>query len=81
LLIELHDYIDITISHYIHDLFKNTHIHQLIKSLDDIQKAKTYDYKELKGLDMKTKKLILSEKRPAIMEWIILKSRHLNSSE
>lgn len=75
LLIELHDYMDITISSYIQDLFRDTHQQLFIQSIDDIQKAKTYDYKELTGLDIKTRHLILAEKRPAIMEWVYLKAR------
>src|SRR5690606_34320539 len=46
LLIETHDFIDITISGYIEALFAGTHRVQVIRSLDDITKAKEYAYTE-----------------------------------
>jgi hypothetical protein len=75
LLIELHDFLDIDISSYISNLFKETHEQIFIESIDDIKKAKTYDYKEIKDLDLISKKRILAENRPTIMEWVFLKSK------
>jgi hypothetical protein len=48
---------------------------QVFSSIDDIKKAQLYEYKELKGLSLEEKKQILSEYRPAIMEWFYLKPR------
>lgn len=75
LLIELHDCYDITISSHISDLFKETHEQIFIESIDDIQKAITYDYPEIRGLDLNTKKRLLAENRLAIMQWVVLKAK------
>lgn len=68
-LIEIHDFADITISEYIYDLFKDTHNIERIKSLDDIEKIRRFSFKEIEGLSFQTKKILLSEGRPVIMEW------------
>jgi predicted O-methyltransferase YrrM len=75
LIIELHDLDDIEISTYISNLFKETHEQIFIQSIDDIQKAKTYRYEELEGLDLANRKRILAENRLTIMEWVFLKSK------
>lgn len=72
LLIELHDNVDINISTYITELFKKTHKQVIFESIDDTIKAQTYKYKELKKLDIYTKKRILEERRETIMKWIFL---------
>jgi hypothetical protein len=73
IIIETHDFIDIEISSYIKKLFKETHLLNSIYSIDDIQKALTYNYKELEHLTLIEKKNYLSENRPIIMEWIVCK--------
>lgn len=75
LIIEAHDFIDIEISTYLKKLFKKTHIVESIFSKDDIQKALKYNYPELESIDLKEKRDILAEGRPAIMEWVICKAR------
>lgn len=75
LLIETHDFIDITISEYIETLFKDTHDIQIIRSLDDITKAKTYNYAEAKNLDIRQREKLYHEGRPHIMEWYWLRSK------
>jgi hypothetical protein len=75
LLIETHDFINIYISDYLKELFSNTHHITSIYSLDDIVKARSYDFPELQSLDLKNKMEILAEKRPAIMEWIYLEPK------
>ncbi len=72
LLIELHDNVDINISTHITELFKKTHRQVIFKSVDDIEKAQTYEYRELRKLDLYTKKRILEERRETIMKWIFL---------
>ena len=76
LIIEVHDFIDITISSYIHDLFADSHEIEIIESLDDIKKAKTYNYKEIERYDLATRRTLLAELRPSIMEWFYLKARN-----
>ncbi|MBC8117660.1 MAG: class I SAM-dependent methyltransferase [Candidatus Saccharimonas sp.] len=75
LLIETHDFMDITISTRLAGLFQDTHQLRTLTSLDDIQKAKTYDYPELSPFDLATRRTILAEYRPTIMEWLFLTSR------
>ncbi len=69
-LIETHDFININISEYLISLFTETHNVKSIKSIDDIEKVKTYAYKETNGLSLDDKKHLFSEGRPAIMEWL-----------
>lgn len=76
LLIETHDFIDIDISGHIKSVFSNTHQLTIIKSVDDIEKARTYDFPETSNLDLKIKKEIFREGRPAIMEWYFLESKN-----
>ena len=75
LLIETHDFLDITISTRLAGLFQDTHQLRTLTSIDDIQKAKTYDYPELAPFDLATRRAILAEFRPTIMEWLFLTVR------
>lgn len=75
LIVEIHDFIDIEISTKLRDVFRETHWIQSIKSVDDIQKAHTYRYPRLDRYDIKTKWLIVSERRSGIMEWFVLTSK------
>jgi hypothetical protein len=79
LLIEVHDIFDIETSSYLSKLFKNTHKLTIIYSVDDIQKAKTYNYKEINDYDLATKKILLEEGRGSIMEWFYLESINSNN--
>jgi hypothetical protein len=72
LIIETHDFIDIDISQALRDTFADTHTIQSITSTDDIMKAHRYDYARLSGFDTAKKRLILGERRPAIMEWLVM---------
>ena len=74
-LVELHDGVDITISNYIQQAFEPTHNIELIESLDDIKKAKTYSYPELEPYDLAARKRLVGEGRPHIMEWLFIQSR------
>jgi hypothetical protein len=75
LIVEVHDFIDIETSGRLRDAFAQTHQICAIKSIDDIQKAHTYQYPQLDKYDIKTKWLVLSERRPGIMEWFVMKSK------
>lgn len=75
LLVEAHDFIDINISTIMHKLFEATHDIQTIQSVDDIQKAKTYLLPELQRYDLGTRRALLAESRPTIMEWLFIKAR------
>jgi len=68
-LIEVHDYIDIEISTNLRQVFSKTHDIFSIQSIDDIKKALTYGYPELRGYCLADRKMLLAEYRPSIMEW------------
>lgn len=74
IIIEAHDFIDNTISIYLKNLFKNTHHVSTIKSIDDNEKPDKYFVKKLSKYSFNTRKKILAEDRPDIMEWVICKS-------
>ncbi len=75
LVIETHDAFDITISTYLKDVFNETHDISVIKSIDDIEKALTYDFKGLEQFDLSERKQILAEGRVAIAKWFICKPK------
>jgi len=74
-LIEVHDFVDITISAQLREAFQATHDLEIIQSVDDIKKAQTYEYPELAAFDLSQRKLLLAEHRPSIMEWFYFSPR------
>jgi hypothetical protein len=76
LLIEMHDFIDPTISPYLIELFQSTHRQSIIRSEDDLYRPRGAEstYPELAGLSLSVQRKALSEGRPRIMEWLILES-------
>ena len=75
LLIELHDFIDISIRDTLRERFRNTHDAVLVNSVDDNLKGDIFDYPELFGKSRAQKKEVLSERRPGIMQWLVLNSK------
>jgi len=75
LIIEMHDFVNINISIYIIDLFKDSHNIQLFQSVDDLVKARIYNYPETADQDLETKKKLFAEGRPTLMEWAYLTSK------
>lgn len=75
LLVETHDFMDLTASTRLQARFAATHDVRACLSVDDIQKAKHYDYPELAALDLATRRIIVGEGRPAIMEWLYFTAR------
>ena len=75
LLIELHDFIYPNLSSEIRARFEATHEIAVIQSIDDTDKARTYQYEELNGYDFQTRKLLLGEVRPGTMNWFYLTPR------
>ncbi|MFA6393161.1 MAG: hypothetical protein WCW54_03695 [Candidatus Paceibacterota bacterium] len=71
LIIEAHDFFDINISTYLKEIFNESHDIHSIQSIDDIQKALTYNINGLEKLTLLDKKSILAEGRMSIMEWLI----------
>ena len=74
-LIEMHDFLDVTISTELEALFAVTHQLTNVLSTDDIQKAKHYQYPELEGLSVRARFQLLAEGRPMIMEWLLAEAR------
>ena len=72
LIVEVHDFIDISISECLRDAFSKTHCVESIKSIDDIEKVHRYHYEQLRNYDTGERRLILAERRPAIMEWLVM---------
>lgn len=72
LLIELHDFIDMTISEKIKQRFASTHEITMIQSTDDNEKARTYPIKELADYDLNQRRELLRENRASLMDWIFL---------
>jgi hypothetical protein len=70
LLIETHDFVNINISSSLIRDFSGTHTYTSVRSIDDIEKARTYNYEEAKDFDLNTRKLLFAEGRPAIMQWL-----------
>lgn len=74
-LIEMHDFLDVTISTGLEALFAESHKLTQVLSVDDIQKAKHYDYPELQGLPVEVRFQLLREGRPMIMEWLLAEAK------
>lgn len=68
-LVELHDIYDISISSKVLSSFSKTHSVKLIHSVDDTEKAKTYEFPEIVAFDLATRKRLVSEHRAGIMQW------------
>lgn len=70
-LIETHDCLRIDISTTLEATFRrNGFSVTRIKSVDDIEKARTYDVPELRECTLMERFTILAEGRPRIMEWL-----------
>jgi len=74
-LIETHDLVDIEISQEIRRRFKTTHVITAVQSIDDITKAHTYSYEELRNHNLSSRKILLAEDRAVIQEWLFMTPR------
>ena len=72
LLIETHDCFVKNVAANLKNRFKNSHKITSVMSIDDEKKAITYEFNELNGVNLTTKKMLLAEKRKAKMEWLFL---------
>ncbi|MDF2662751.1 MAG: trmB2 [Paenibacillus sp.] len=70
MLVELHDFIHSGIKRAILSRFEQTHAVTLLKSAP----RDPENYPELQGLSLQERSLCVSERRPAGMEWVFLKS-------
>jgi len=74
ILIEVHDFVDSTISTHLREVFRSTHSLEVYSSIDDATKVALYDYPELHGMSVGEKFSIVRESRPVNMEWFFLKA-------
>jgi precorrin-6B methylase 2 len=74
-LIELHDFIDNRISAELRRRFSQTHDISCVPAIDDTTKAETYRFDCLSEYDLPTRRTLLSEWRPAGMEWIFCRPK------
>jgi len=76
ILIESHDWVDIGTTRRLWAIFSETHECEIIESVDDIAKAYTYNFEELKDFDLSDRHRVLTEGRKHIMKWIFAKSKY-----
>lgn len=69
-LVETHDFIDLEATQRVLAAFEPTHDCELIESVDDIIKAYTYEYAELRDFELPERLRAVREGRPAIMRWV-----------
>lgn len=74
-LVESHDCVAIETTQVLLESFGDTHDVQVIRSVDDIDKAYNYQSMELEPLSLAERKMVLSENRPTIMKWLFARSR------
>jgi len=70
LLIEVHDFIDPTISRHLLMVLHSTHKLTIYRSLQDVDKVSQYDFEELALMSREQKLSILREGRECVMEWL-----------
>lgn len=80
ILIEIHDFMDITILPQLRELFAETHKIREVESIDDLRKLDRYNYPELSGLDIKAKYHAIAEWRQRIMIWMYMEPTSLAST-
>lgn len=74
-LVEIHDFIDIEISTLLRQRFQASHDITVIASIDDIAKARIYDFPELENCSLAERRRLLTERRGHIMEWFFMTPR------
>jgi hypothetical protein len=79
-LIEVHDYVDPTISLRLSEVFEPTHDLLVIHAVDDSKKAQQYRFPELEHFDLPSRRLLLGEYRTGTQEWFYFTPRSECSS-
>jgi hypothetical protein len=74
-LIEVHDYLDITIPLVLRERFANTHDVHTIESINDLKKPYLYEYPELAGFSVAQKHALLLEGRQPVQQWFFCVGR------
>jgi len=76
LIIETHDFLMPSISKTLLTLFQKSHSVSQVVSNTDIEKARHYDYRELRNYCFWERRILLGEYRPKPMKWLVLMSRN-----
>ncbi len=79
-LIEVHDVFDINVSTHLRNVFEPEYQIRVIQSIDDIFKARDYNYPELNNFNLETRKILLAEGREAIMEWFYITRKEVDNT-
>ncbi len=75
LLIETHDFIHAGVHDELLRQFAPTHEVSQFHSIDDVQKARTYETSWTSRMDQDLRELVFAESRPVIMRWLFLAAR------
>jgi hypothetical protein len=76
LVVELHDFYGADIFTPLCERFRQSHDIVILTSTDDDAKVQYYRYPEIEKYDRQIRKFILAERRPTIMNWLVLTARH-----
>lgn len=74
-LVETHDFVHAGVSRTLRRLFEPTHEIGIVYSLEDGEKARLYDYEELRPLPEPERRILLAERRPEVMQWLVMNPR------
>jgi len=80
ILIEVHDFMDVTILPHLRELFAATHDVRETESIDDLRKLDRYDYPELQGRSIQERYPIIAEWRKRIMIWMYATPKRATTS-
>lgn len=69
LLIEVHDEWESKNGRMLKENFARTHHLEIVQSIQDVRKVRTYSYPELEGCNVNKRLLMVAENRGSIMEW------------
>ncbi len=75
LCIELHEHAVPGVTERLMNVFSESHDCQLVRSIPDVEKPLKWSHEISDALDLADREIVLSEHRPAGMEWLVLSSR------
>lgn len=76
-LVEVHDFVNPDASRLLRSRFGDTHDISVFRSIDDFEKARTYQFSEIAGYDVMARKSLVAEYRPCCMEWYFFTPRRV----
>lgn len=75
-LVEVHDFVDPSISHTLRARFEMTHALEVFTTHGDFRRAQEFDCEELVGIAAEARFELLAERRPGIMQWMFMRARN-----